>query len=199
MIDGYCKMGELGEASKLLGKMLDNGIAPDVVTYNTLTSGFCKEGRVEEAFKINDQMSRRGIVPDEVSNTTLVDGLSDSPIIEAVYTALKEAEACSTDLLPYWKTELITKCKEMVEAEGERINEEKYVNESNPSILSSCSLAEEDGNINYKEFLAMMTRGVFGTVICDGFGLNVRVVLNVFCSSIAIVIHIGEGLSLQYY
>ncbi|KAK9162948.1 hypothetical protein Syun_003850 [Stephania yunnanensis] len=48
MIDGYCKMGELGEASKLLVKMLDNGIAPDVVTYNTLTSGFCKERRVED-------------------------------------------------------------------------------------------------------------------------------------------------------
>lgn len=28
---------------------------------------------------------------------------SDSPVIEAVYTSLKEAEARSTDLLPYWK------------------------------------------------------------------------------------------------
>lgn len=28
---------------------------------------------------------------------------ADSPVIEAVYTALKEAEARSTDLLPYWK------------------------------------------------------------------------------------------------
>ena len=32
------------------------------------------------------------------------DSLStDSPVIDAVYTALKEAEARSTDLLPYWK------------------------------------------------------------------------------------------------
>jgi carotene epsilon-monooxygenase len=28
---------------------------------------------------------------------------SDSPVIDAVYTALKEAEARSTDLLPYWQ------------------------------------------------------------------------------------------------
>ena len=28
---------------------------------------------------------------------------ADSPVIGAVYTALKEAEARSTDLLPYWK------------------------------------------------------------------------------------------------
>lgn len=32
------------------------------------------------------------------------DSLSaNSPVIEAVYTALKEAEARSTDILPYWK------------------------------------------------------------------------------------------------
>lgn len=32
------------------------------------------------------------------------DALStDSPVIDAVYTALKEAEARSTDILPYWK------------------------------------------------------------------------------------------------
>lgn len=28
---------------------------------------------------------------------------ADSPVIDAVYTALKEAEARSTDILPYWK------------------------------------------------------------------------------------------------
>lgn len=35
------------------------------------------------------------------------DSLSaDSPVIDAVYTALKEAEARSTDILPYWKAGL---------------------------------------------------------------------------------------------
>lgn len=31
---------------------------------------------------------------------------TDSPVIEAVYTALKEAELRSTDILPYWKAGL---------------------------------------------------------------------------------------------
>lgn len=36
------------------------------------------------------------------------DSLStDSPVIDAVYTALKEAEARSTDILPYWKAGLL--------------------------------------------------------------------------------------------
>ncbi|KAK9158718.1 hypothetical protein Scep_005292 [Stephania cephalantha] len=81
---------------------------------------------------------------------------ADSPVIEAVYTALKEAEARSTDLLPYWKAEkavevirktveeLITKCKEIVEAEGERINEEEYVNERDPSILRFLLASREE-------------------------------------------------------
>ncbi|KAM0949494.1 putative carotene epsilon-hydroxylase [Dioscorea sansibarensis] len=85
---------------------------------------------------------------------------SDSPVIDAVYTALKETEARSTDIFPYWKIgflckivprqikaeravtiirktveELIAKCKEMVEAEGERVDREDYVNEADPSIL----------------------------------------------------------------
>jgi len=33
---------------------------------------------------------------------------ADSPVIDAVYTALKEAEARSTDLLPYWKADSCT-------------------------------------------------------------------------------------------
>ncbi|GLT71790.1 hypothetical protein SLA2020_437850 [Shorea laevis] len=94
---------------------------------------------------------------------------ADSPVIDAVYTALKEAEARSTDILPYWKVkalckiiprqikaenavtvirrtveELIAKCKEMVEAEGERIDEEEYVNDADPSILRFLLASREE-------------------------------------------------------
>lgn len=123
---------------------------------------------------------------------------TDSPVIDAVYTALKEAEARSTDILPYWKVcyssalflifnlffrfdtytqpmiffmqikalckliprqikaekavneirrtveELIAKCKDMVEAEGERINEEEYVNDADPSILRFLLASREE-------------------------------------------------------
>ncbi|KAK9290597.1 hypothetical protein L1049_008768 [Liquidambar formosana] len=98
------------------------------------------------------------------------DSLSaDSPVIDAVYTALKEAEARSTDILPYWKFELlckviprqikaekavtliretvedlIAKCKEIVEAEGERIDDEEYVNDTDPSILRFLLASREE-------------------------------------------------------
>ncbi|WOH00857.1 hypothetical protein DCAR_0520233 [Daucus carota subsp. sativus] len=94
---------------------------------------------------------------------------ADSPVIEAVYTALKEAEARSTDILPYWKIEalckiiprqvkaekavtvirttveeLIEKCKKIVDTEGERISEEEYVNEADPSILRFLLASREE-------------------------------------------------------
>ncbi|KAL5724940.1 carotene epsilon-hydroxylase [Ranunculus cassubicifolius] len=94
---------------------------------------------------------------------------TDSPVIDAVYTALKEAEARSTDILPYWKIgllckiiprqikaeksvavirrtveELITKCKDIVEAEGEKIDGEDYINDSDPSILRFLLASREE-------------------------------------------------------
>ncbi|KAI3988455.1 hypothetical protein MKX01_026269 [Papaver californicum] len=94
---------------------------------------------------------------------------ADSPVIEAVYTALKEAEARSTDLLPYWKIdllrkviprqikaekavtvirqtveELIAECKKIVEAEGEQIDGEEYVNDADPSILRFLLASREE-------------------------------------------------------
>ncbi|XP_031285160.1 carotene epsilon-monooxygenase, chloroplastic isoform X1 [Pistacia vera] len=94
---------------------------------------------------------------------------TDSPVIDAVYTALKEAELRSTDILPYWKIralckiiprqikaenavtvirqtveELIEKCKEIVENEGERIDDEEYVNDGDPSILRFLLASREE-------------------------------------------------------
>ena len=87
---------------------------------------------------------------------------TNSPVIQAVYTSLKETETRATDLLPYWKIpllcaivprqikataavevirktteELIAKCKSMVEAEEEAaaFDPENYINDADPSIL----------------------------------------------------------------
>ncbi|XP_028058666.1 carotene epsilon-monooxygenase, chloroplastic-like isoform X2 [Camellia sinensis] len=111
---------------------------------------------------------------------------TDSPVIDAVYTSLKEAEARSTDLLPYWKInalckiiprqikaekavtlirktveELINKCKEIVESEGERINEEEYVNETDPSILRFLLASREEvSSIQLRDdLLSMLVAG----------------------------------------
>lgn len=40
--------------------------------------------------------------------------------------------------------ELIIKCKEIVETEGERIDDEEYVNDSDPSILRFLLASREE-------------------------------------------------------
>ncbi|KAG0475001.1 hypothetical protein HPP92_014687 [Vanilla planifolia] len=111
---------------------------------------------------------------------------SDSPVIDAVYTALKEAEARSTDILPYWKVELlckliprqikaeravsvirstveelIAKCKEIVDSEGEQIEGEDYVNDSDPSILRFLLASREEvSSIQLRDdLLSMLVAG----------------------------------------
>ena len=86
----------------------------------------------------------------------------DSPLIQAVYTALKETESRATDLLPIWKLpgaslvvprhrraaeavsvirtateELIAQCKAMVDEEEQAraSGAEEYINTEDPSIL----------------------------------------------------------------
>lgn len=87
---------------------------------------------------------------------------TDSPVIQAVYTALKETEQRSTDLLPIWKlpdpipqllserqrkaadavalirkttSDLIAQCRKIVEEENEVAEGEEYLNEADPSVL----------------------------------------------------------------
>lgn len=143
---------------------------------------FCKCGeRLVEKLKAKTEMSVSVNMEEQFSQLTLdVIGLSlfnynfdslasDSQLINAVYTALKEAESRATDILPYWKIdllckviprqikaaksvaiiresveELIAKCKAIVEAEGEQLEGEEYVNESDPSILRFLLASREE-------------------------------------------------------
>lgn len=96
---------------------------------------------------------------------------TNSPLIQAVYTSLKETEQRATDVLPVWKIpflanfiprqrkaleavelirqtteELIAKCKAMVEAEEEAaaFDQENYINESDPSVLRFLIASREE-------------------------------------------------------
>ena len=95
---------------------------------------------------------------------------TNSPLIQAVYTSLKETEQRATDLLPYWKIpflaafiprqqkalaavdlirrtteELIAKCKAMVDAEEAAASfDEGYINDSDPSILRFLIASREE-------------------------------------------------------
>jgi len=114
---------------------------------------------------------------------------SDSPLIQAVYTALKETETRATDLLPYWKipllnqfvprqrkaaaavelirtttNDLIRQCKEMVDEEemaAASAAGEEYLNQADPSVLRFLIAAREEVNSTQlrDDLLSMLVAG----------------------------------------
>jgi carotene epsilon-monooxygenase len=95
---------------------------------------------------------------------------TNSPLIQAVYTSLKETEQRATDVLPLWKVpflapliprqrkaleavelirqtteELIANCKAIVEAEETASSfEDDYINDSDPSVLRFLIASREE-------------------------------------------------------
>ena len=113
---------------------------------------------------------------------------TNSPVIQAVYTSLKETETRATDLLPYWKIpllcaivprqrkaaeaveviratteQLIAKCKAMVDAEEAEaaFDPENYINDADPSVLRFliASREEVDSEQLRDDLLSMLVAG----------------------------------------
>ncbi|PRQ30281.1 putative tetratricopeptide-like helical domain-containing protein [Rosa chinensis] len=74
-VEQLCESGLILQAYKLLMQLASSGVAPDVITYNTLINGFCKNGNIDGAFKLFKDMQLKGIAPDSVTYGTLIDGL----------------------------------------------------------------------------------------------------------------------------
>jgi len=56
MINGYCNVGRIGEAEKVVSDMEVGYLKPDSYSYNTLLDGYCKEGLMSKAFAICNRM-----------------------------------------------------------------------------------------------------------------------------------------------
>ncbi|XP_031387194.1 pentatricopeptide repeat-containing protein At1g62720-like [Punica granatum] len=80
VVMGLCKEGQLAEAFKLFKKMMDKGVEPTVVTYDTLIHAVCsaehweEDGMLSEAESTFDAMIQRGIEPDVVTYNSLIAG-----------------------------------------------------------------------------------------------------------------------------
>ncbi|CAA7018375.1 unnamed protein product [Microthlaspi erraticum] len=61
LIDRQCKIPNLEIATKLLDRMIDSGLKPDMVTYSALISGYCRKGYVNKAETLAKELSREDI------------------------------------------------------------------------------------------------------------------------------------------
>ncbi|KAM7522686.1 hypothetical protein LguiA_012588 [Lonicera macranthoides] len=87
LIQGFCNVGQLEEATRLLREMLEKKVSPDVYvrTYKTMINGLCQEGLFDEAKELLMRMEECGSIPDDVTYNVIVQGfLTGSQCSEAL-------------------------------------------------------------------------------------------------------------------
>ncbi|KAI3965623.1 hypothetical protein MKX01_010580 [Papaver californicum] len=65
------------EAAQYLGRMVDKGIHPDTITYNTFIHAYSKQGNVNDAIKLMEGMAAQGCSRDLFTYTSLIYGLCE--------------------------------------------------------------------------------------------------------------------------
>ena len=68
-----------------LRELLEKGIKPDIISYDTVIYAYCRNGRMREASRIFSEMKDSGIVPDVVTyNTFVASYVADSMFPDAI-------------------------------------------------------------------------------------------------------------------
>jgi pentatricopeptide repeat protein len=119
VIDGYAKSkpaARVDEAMRLVIRMKKAGVAPNVVTFNTLISACANAkpaSRVGDAMVLLGQMEEAGLVPDDVTFNTLITACANAKSATCVDDAmalLKRMEAAGVVPDVFTFTALITAC-----------------------------------------------------------------------------------------
>lgn len=113
MIGQYIRTGNTIEAFKLKDKMIEEGIAPSVVTYSTLISGLCKQGDMEESMKLLDHMAEAGMGTDLFAYSNLVRSYVKCGDIEKVSKLHNMMQIrCPSSVIISHEPMVLTKCSD---------------------------------------------------------------------------------------
>ncbi|XP_038896391.1 LOW QUALITY PROTEIN: pentatricopeptide repeat-containing protein At3g22470, mitochondrial-like [Benincasa hispida] len=106
IIDGLCKFccsGNWKEAKRLLNEMVDQGVQPNVVTFNVLIDMFCKAGKVIKAKELLELMTHRGTLPDLFTYNSLIEGfclVGDLNGANELFVSMP-SKGCEPDVISY--------------------------------------------------------------------------------------------------
>ena len=51
LVDTHCKKGMLIEAKEVFDAMIERGIMPNTIAYNSLIDGYCLQSKIDDAIK----------------------------------------------------------------------------------------------------------------------------------------------------
>lgn len=60
--------------SVFLDEMVDKGIVPNIMTYNSIIKGYCRSGNVRKGQQFLQKMRQDNILPDLIAFNTLIHG-----------------------------------------------------------------------------------------------------------------------------
>ncbi|KAK9145845.1 hypothetical protein Sjap_005748 [Stephania japonica] len=103
LIRSYGNAGLINESIKLFGTMEEMGVAPSVVTFNSLLTVLLKRGRTQMARKVFDEMPQRGVSPDVVTFNVLIRGCCLNSMIDDGFWYFREMDKFQVcpDLVTY--------------------------------------------------------------------------------------------------
>ncbi|KAI9122411.1 hypothetical protein K1719_007100 [Acacia pycnantha] len=106
LVEGYCRLGLIEEAKKIIEKMEENGLYPDVATYGSLANGIALARRPGEALLLWNEVKERcrvvkeggksdsSIAPPLKPDEGLLDTLADICVRAAFFKKALEIVAC---------------------------------------------------------------------------------------------------------
>ncbi|XP_028775179.1 pentatricopeptide repeat-containing protein At3g09650, chloroplastic [Neltuma alba] len=106
LVEGYCRLGLIEEAKKIIEKMKENGLYPDVATYGSLANGIALARRPGEALLLWNEVKERcrvdkeggksdsSIAPPLKPDEGLLDTLADICVRAAFFRKALEIVAC---------------------------------------------------------------------------------------------------------
>lgn len=96
LVEGYCRLGLIEEAKKIVERMKESGFEPDVATYGSLANGIAVARRPGEALVLwNEVKERCGMSPPTLRpDEGLLDALADVCVRAAFFKKALEIVAC---------------------------------------------------------------------------------------------------------
>ncbi|KAK7267608.1 hypothetical protein RIF29_20286 [Crotalaria pallida] len=144
LLKGYCKQLQIDQARELLKEMIeDEGIQPDVVSYNTIIDGCILVDDSAGALAFFNEMRARGIAPTKVSYTTLMKAfaLSSQPkLAHKVFDEMFSDRQVRVDLIA-WNMLVEGYCRLGLVEEAKKVIEKMKENGFHPDVGTYGSLA----------------------------------------------------------
>ncbi|XP_015962959.1 pentatricopeptide repeat-containing protein At3g53700, chloroplastic-like [Arachis duranensis] len=90
VIRASCEQRRVEEASKLFGRMLQHGLKPKLVVYNSIISMLCKLGNLNDATRVYEIMNKKRCLPDNSTYAALIHANGERKNWKVAYDLLTE-------------------------------------------------------------------------------------------------------------